>query len=53
MSCRVVLAPGSEELTDIFSRPGAVMGANDTSATVGYYPLSPTEAGGACPGTAP
>ncbi|HUJ17834.1 MAG TPA: methionine adenosyltransferase [Nitrospirota bacterium] len=40
---RVVLAPGSEELTDIFSRPGAVRGANDTSATVGYYPLSPTE----------
>jgi S-adenosylmethionine synthetase len=40
---RVVLAPGSEELTDIFSRPGEVMGANDTSAAVGYYPLSPTE----------
>lgn len=43
MNCRVMLAPGSEELTSIFSRPGAVMGANDTSATVGYYPLSPTE----------
>jgi S-adenosylmethionine synthetase len=40
---RVVLAPGSEELTDIFSRPGVVRCANDTSATVGYYPLSPTE----------
>ncbi len=40
---RVVLAPGSEELTDIFSRPGAVRCANDTSAAVGYYPLSPTE----------
>jgi len=43
LDCRVMLAPGSEELTNIFSRPGAVMGANDTSATVGYYPLSPTE----------
>jgi S-adenosylmethionine synthetase len=40
---RVVLAPGSDELTDIFSRPGAVRCANDTSAAVGYYPLSPTE----------
>lgn len=40
---RVVLAPGSEELTDIFLRPGKVRPANDTSAAVGYYPLSPTE----------
>jgi len=40
---RVVLSPGSEELTDIFSRPGVVRCANDTSAAVGYYPLSPTE----------
>ena len=40
---RIVLAPGSEELTDIFMRPGEVKGANDTSALVGYYPLSPTE----------
>jgi S-adenosylmethionine synthetase len=40
---RVVLAPGSAELTDIFARPGKVMAANDTSAAVGYYPLSPTE----------
>ncbi|MHC1696563.1 MAG: methionine adenosyltransferase [Geobacteraceae bacterium] len=40
---RVVLAPGSEELTDIFSRPGEVRSANDTSAAIGYYPLSPTE----------
>ena len=39
----VVLAVGSEELTDIFSRPGKSRGANDTSAAVGYYPLSPTE----------
>ncbi len=40
---RVVLAPGSTELTDIFARPGRVMAANDTSAAVGYYPISPTE----------
>jgi S-adenosylmethionine synthetase len=38
-----MLAPGSEELTDIFARPGQLPGANDTSAAVGYYPLSPTE----------
>lgn len=43
LRCRVALAPGSEELTDIFNRPGAVRAANDTSAAVGYYPLSPTE----------
>jgi S-adenosylmethionine synthetase len=40
---RIVLAPGSEELTDIFLRSGKVRVANDTSAAVGYYPLSPTE----------
>ncbi len=40
---RVVLQEGSEELTDIFSRPGRIRVANDTSAAVGYYPLSPTE----------
>ncbi len=41
--CRSVLAPGSEELSDIFSRPGRLRGANDTSALIGYYPLSPVE----------
>ncbi|HJV66727.1 MAG TPA: methionine adenosyltransferase [Geomonas sp.] len=40
---RFKLAPGSQELTDIFQRPGAIKAANDTSAAVGYYPLSPTE----------
>lgn len=40
---RIVLAPGSEELSDIFLRPGKVRAANDTSAAVGYYPLSPAE----------
>jgi len=43
LHCRVALAPGSDELTDIFSRSGEVMVANDTSAAVGYYPFSPTE----------
>ena len=43
LTYRFKLAPGSQELTDIFERPGAVRGANDTSAAVGYYPLSPTE----------
>ncbi len=43
LNCRVVLAPGSAELTDIFARKGKVKVANDTSAAVGYYPLSPTE----------
>lgn len=43
VSYKVVLAPGSAELTDIFMRPGSVRGANDTSALIGYYPLSPTE----------
>lgn len=43
MKCRVLLAPGSAELTDIFSRAGHVRCANDSSAAVGYYPLTPTE----------
>ena len=42
ISFRVMLSTGSEELTNIFSCPG-IKAANDTSATVGYYPLSPTE----------
>lgn len=43
MKCRMVLAPGSEELVDIFLRPGETRAANDTSAAIGYYPLSLTE----------
>ncbi|MDR4498299.1 MAG: methionine adenosyltransferase [Candidatus Scalindua sp.] len=39
----VALASGSDELTDIFLRPGKFRGANDTSAAVGYYPLSHAE----------
>ncbi|MCQ1535459.1 methionine adenosyltransferase [Methanosarcina sp. KYL-1] len=40
---QVELKKGSAELTDIFSRGGETLGANDTSAAVGYAPLSPTE----------
>lgn len=43
LGIKVLLSPGSSELTDIFDRPGPLPGANDTSAVVGYYPLSPTE----------
>ncbi len=39
----VELKPGSAELTDIFKRKGKVLGANDTSAAVGYAPLTKTE----------
>ncbi|MDP2689705.1 MAG: methionine adenosyltransferase, partial [Deltaproteobacteria bacterium] len=40
---RVVLQPGSAELSDIFSRKGRARAANDTSAAVGYAPLTQTE----------
>ncbi len=40
---QVELKPGSAELTDIFRRGEQVKGANDTSAAVGYAPLSRTE----------
>lgn len=43
LNYRVLLAPGSEELTGIFTRPGQIRVSNDTSAAVGYYPLSATE----------
>ncbi len=36
------LEPGSEQLTAIFAHSG-MLGANDTSAAVGYAPLSETE----------
>jgi S-adenosylmethionine synthetase len=43
MKYQVEIKPGSAELTDIFSRKGEILGANDTSAAVGYAPLSPLE----------
>jgi len=40
---QVELKPGSEELLSLFDRRQNVLGANDTSAAVGYAPLSETE----------
>lgn len=40
---QVELKPGSAALTDIFRRKGEILGANDTSAAVGYAPMTPTE----------
>jgi S-adenosylmethionine synthetase len=40
---RPVMAPGSTELTDIFTRGGAVLVANDTSGAAGHSPYTPLE----------
>jgi len=40
---QIELKPGSPGLVDIFKRKGRVLGANDTSAAVGYWPLTRTE----------
>jgi len=40
---QVELKRGSAALRDIFFRKGELLGANDTSAAVGYAPLSETE----------
>jgi S-adenosylmethionine synthetase len=40
---QVELKPGSAALTDIFKRSGRILSANDTSAAVGYAPMTPTE----------
>jgi len=40
---QVELKPGHPELMDIFQRKGRVLGANDTSAAVGYAPMTRTE----------
>lgn len=40
---QVELKPGSEELVGLFVERKGVLGANDTSAAVGYAPLSDTE----------
>jgi len=37
------IKPAAENLSDIFSREGKVPPANDTSAAVGYAPLTPLE----------
>jgi len=43
MKYQVELKPGSQGLTDIFKRKECMLGANDTSAAVGYAPLTRTE----------
>jgi S-adenosylmethionine synthetase len=43
LACQVELKPGSEELAALFGGGQRVMGANDTSAAVGYAPLTETE----------
>ncbi len=40
---QVELKPGYVSLVDIFKREGKVLGANDTSAAVGYAPMTRTE----------
>jgi S-adenosylmethionine synthetase len=40
---QVELRPGSEELSSLFRERRGVFGANDTSAAVGYAPLTETE----------
>ena len=40
---QVEIKPGSSALTDIFRRKGKTLGANDTSAAVGWAPLTKTE----------
>ncbi|MFB0503334.1 MAG: methionine adenosyltransferase [Candidatus Bathyarchaeia archaeon] len=40
---QVEIQPGSSALVDIFKRKGKVLGANDTSAAVGWAPLTKTE----------
>lgn len=43
MRYQVEFRPGSAALTDIFRRSGRVLSANDTSAAVGYAPMTSTE----------
>jgi S-adenosylmethionine synthetase len=40
---QIELKKGSAALRDIFARKGAILGANDTSAAVGYAPMTATE----------
>ncbi|MBH0193530.1 MAG: S-adenosylmethionine synthetase [Nitrospira sp.] len=42
LECQVELKPASEELRSVTDRPHEAV-ANDTSATVGYAPFTPTE----------
>ena len=43
MKYQIAIRQGSQGLTDIFKRETCMFGANDTSAAVGYAPLTRTE----------
>ncbi|MBI4714734.1 MAG: methionine adenosyltransferase, partial [Nitrospirae bacterium] len=43
LTFQVEIQEGSAELTDLFHRGGEFLGSNDTSAAVGYAPLTETE----------
>jgi S-adenosylmethionine synthetase len=43
LSYQIEIQPGSSALTDIFQREGKILEANDTSAAVGWAPLTETE----------
>jgi S-adenosylmethionine synthetase len=43
LKVKQVLGEGSAELTNIFKEPTKILPANDTSAVVGFYPLTPAE----------
>jgi S-adenosylmethionine synthetase len=43
MKYQIAIRHGSQGLTDIFKRETCMFGANDTSAAVGYAPMSRTE----------
>lgn len=43
VSHQIEIKPGAASLQDIFKRKGKYLGANDTSAAVGFAPLSQTE----------
>jgi S-adenosylmethionine synthetase len=43
MTYQIEIQPGSAALNDIFRRGGEMLGANDTSAAVGWAPLTKTE----------
>jgi len=40
---RIALAPASEQLSGIYTRKARILPANDTSAAIGYWPLTATE----------
>ena len=43
MKYQIAIRQGSQGLTDIFKRETCIFGANDTSAAVGYAPMTRTE----------